>query len=107
MGRLIRTEFAALRRSFVVWLAVLLVVGGSVVARVLTWISHGLGRSELSAFLLINPSVGWSDVAIPLALLADLIVTAYAFGRDFEDGEIDLSLTAPVRREAVVFARTS
>jgi ABC-type transport system involved in multi-copper enzyme maturation permease subunit len=33
-------------------------------------------------------------------------VTSYLFGRDFEDGTIDLVLTAPVRREAVVVART-
>jgi hypothetical protein len=50
--------------------------------------------------------VGWSDVAVPLALLAYLIVTSYVFGRDFEDGNIDLILTAPVRREAVVAAHT-
>lgn len=105
IGRLIRIEFGTLRRSYVVWLAALLVVGGSVVARALTWASHALVRSEIGAFLLINPSVGWSDVAIPLALLADLIVTSYVFGRDFEDGNIDLVLTAPVPREAVVTAR--
>lgn len=104
--RLIRTEFAALRRSPVVWLAVLLMVGGSVVARMLTWVGHALGRTELGAFLFINPNVAWSDVAVPLALLAYLIVTSYVFGRDFEDGNIDLVLTIPVRREAVVIART-
>jgi ABC-type transport system involved in multi-copper enzyme maturation permease subunit len=50
--------------------------------------------------------MGWSDVAVPLALLAYLIVTSYVFGRDFEDGTIDLILTAPVRRGSVVVART-
>jgi ABC-2 type transport system permease protein len=45
-------------------------------------------------------------MAVPLALLAYLIVTSYVFGRDFEDGNIDLVLTAPVRRDAVVVART-
>jgi hypothetical protein len=105
IGRLIRAEFATLRRSLVVWLAVLLVVGGSVVARMLTWVSHALGRSELGAFLFINPNVGWAEVAIPLAVLGYLIVTAYVFGRDFEDGSIDLFLTAPLSREAVVIAR--
>lgn len=105
MGRLIQTEVAAARRSLVVWLAVLLVVGGSVLARVLAWIAHALARSELAAFLFIRSDVSWSDVAVPLALLAYLIVTSYVFGRDFEDGNIDLVLTAPVRREAVVVAR--
>lgn len=104
--RLARIEFATLRRSFVVWLALLLVVGGSVVARMLTWVGRAVGRSELGAFLFINPSVGWGHVAVPLVLLAGLIVTSYAFGRDFEDGNIDLVLTAPVPRDAVVLART-
>ena len=45
-------------------------------------------------------------MAIPLALLAYLFLTSYMFGRDFEDGNIDLILTAPVRREAIVAART-
>ena len=106
IGRLIRTEVAELRRSFVVWLAVLLVVGGSVLARMLTWISHALGRTELRGLPFVNADMGWGDVAIPLALLAYLIMTSYVFGRDFEDGNIDLVLTAPVRRESVVVART-
>jgi hypothetical protein len=50
--------------------------------------------------------MSWSDMAVPLALLAYLIVTSYVFGRDFEDGNIDLVLTAPVPRVAVVVART-
>jgi hypothetical protein len=105
MTTLLRIELASLRRSRVLWLAALLVVGGSLVARMLTWVSRALGRSELGVLLWNHPSVGWSDVAIPLMLLAYLIVTAYAFGRDFEDGTVDLVLTAPVRREAVVLAR--
>jgi len=88
------------------WLATLLVVGGSVVARVLAWVTHAIGRTELGSLPFVRPNVGWSDVAVPLALLAYLILTAYVFGRDFEDGNIDLILTAPVRREAVVVART-
>jgi hypothetical protein len=104
-GRLTATEIAELRRSPVVWLAVLLVVGGSVLARMLTWISRALGRTELSGLPFVNTGMVWSDAAIPLAMLAYLIVTAYMFGRDFEDGNIDLILTAPVRREAVVLAR--
>jgi hypothetical protein len=107
IARLITAEFAGLRRSFVPWLATLLVVGGSVVARILAWVTHAIGRTELGALPFIQPDVGWSDVAVPLALLAYLIVTSYVFGRDFEDGNIDLILTAPVRREAVVAARTS
>jgi hypothetical protein len=105
IGRLITAELAGLRRSMVPWLAMLLVVGGSVVARVMAWITHAIGRTELGALPFVRPDVGWSDVAVPLALLAYLIVTSYMFGRDFEDGNIDLILTAPVRREAVVVAR--
>jgi ABC-type transport system involved in multi-copper enzyme maturation permease subunit len=106
IARLIRAEAAALRRSFAPWLAMLLVVGGSAVARILSWITHAVGRTELRALPFVQPDVGWSDVAVPLALLAYLIVTAYVFGRDFEDGNIDLLLTSPVRREAIVVART-
>jgi ABC-2 type transport system permease protein len=106
IGRLIRAEVAGLRRSLVVWLAVLLVVGGSVLARTVTWISHALGRTELRGLPFVHADIGWSDVALPLALLAYLIMTAYVFGRDFEDGGIDLLLTAPVRREWLVVART-
>jgi hypothetical protein len=105
MGRLLRAEIAGLRRSPVVWLALLLAVGGSVLARMLAWVGHAIGRSEIGRLLFINPDVGWGDVAIPLALLAYLIVTSYIFGRDFEDGSIDLVLTSPVRRDAVVAAR--
>lgn len=105
IGRLVAAEVAGLRRSLVVWLAMLLVVGGSVVARVTAWVTHAIGRSELSAIPFVRPDVRWSDMAIPLALLAYLIVTSYVFGRDFEDGSIDLVLTAPVRRDAVVVAR--
>jgi hypothetical protein len=106
IGRLIRAEVAGLRRSLMVWLAVLLVVGGSVLARTVAWISHALGRTELRGLPFVHADVGWSDVAVPLALLAYLIMTAYVFGRDFEDGGIDVLLTAPVRREWVVVART-
>lgn len=105
IGRLVAAEVAGLRRSLVVWLAMLLVVGGSVVARVTAWVTHAIGRTELSAIPFVRPDVRWSDMAIPLALLAYLIVTSYVFGRDFEDGNIDLVLTAPVRRDAVVVAR--
>jgi hypothetical protein len=105
IARLIAAEFAGLRRSFVPWLATLLAVGGSVVARMLAWITDAIGRTELGALPFVQTDVGWSDVAVPLALLAYLIVTSYVFGRDFEDGNIDLILTAPVRREAVVVAR--
>jgi ABC-2 type transport system permease protein len=106
IGRLISAEVAGLRRSLVLWLALLLVVGGSVVARVTAWITHAIGRTELSALPFVRPDIRWSDMAVPLALLAYLIVTSYVFGRDFEDGNIDLVLTAPVRRNAVVVART-
>lgn len=106
IGLLIRAEVAGLRRSLVVWLAVLLVVGGSVLARTVTWISHALGRTELGGLPFVHADIGWTDVAVPLALLAYLIVTAYVFGRDFEDGGIDLLLTAPVSRDQVVVART-
>jgi ABC-2 type transport system permease protein len=106
IGRLIAAEVAGLRRSLLVWLAMLLVVGGSVVARVTAWVNDAIGRTELSTFPFVRPDVRWSDMAIPLALLAYLIVTSYVFGRDFEDGNIDLVLTAPVRRDAVVVART-
>ncbi len=106
IARLITAEVAGLRRSFVPWLAMLLVVGGSVVARMLAWVTHAIGRTELGTLPFVQPDVGWSDVAVPLALLAYLIVTSYVFGRDFEDGNIDLILTSPVRREAVVVART-
>jgi hypothetical protein len=105
IGRLIRTEEAALRRSLIVWLAVLLVVGGSMLARMLAWVSHALARTELRGLPFVPADMGWSDVAVPLALLAYLIMTSYVFGRDFEDGNIDLILTAPVRRDAVVVAR--
>jgi ABC-type transport system involved in multi-copper enzyme maturation permease subunit len=105
IGRLIGAEVAGLRRSLVVWLAVLLVVGGSVLARMLDWASHALARTELHGLPFVPADAGWSDVAVPLALLAYLIVTAYVFGRDFEDGNIDLILTAPVRRDTVVVAR--
>ena len=106
MGRLIREEAVALSHSLIVWLAVSLVVGGSILARMLAWISNALGRSGLGGLPVIGGRVGWSDVAIPLALLAYLILTAYVFGRDFEDGTIDLVLTSPVRRDAVVVAWT-
>jgi hypothetical protein len=106
IGRLIRTEVASLRRSLVVWLALLLVVGGSVLARMLAWISHALGRTELRGLPFFNANMGWSDVAVPCALLAYLILTSYVFGRDFEDGSIDLILAAPVRRESFVAANT-
>lgn len=105
IGRLISAELAGLRRSMMPWLATLLVVGGSVVARMMAWITHAIGRTELGALPFVRPDMGWSDAAIPLALLAYLIMTTYVFGRDFEDGNIDLILTAPVRREAVVVAR--
>ena len=105
IARLIAAEVAGLRRTFVPWLAMLLVVGGSVVARVLAWVTHAIGRTELGTLPFVQPDVGWGDVAVPLALLAYLIVTSYMFGRDFEDGTIDLILTAPVRRGAVVAAR--
>ncbi|MBU4557318.1 MAG: ABC transporter permease [Actinobacteria bacterium] len=103
--RLIRAELAGLRRSLVVWLGMLLVVGGSVVARLLAWLSNGIGRTELGALPFMRPDMRWSDAAIPLALLAYLVVASYVFGRDFEDGNIDLVLTSPVSREAVVTAR--
>jgi len=106
IARLIAAEVAGLRRSFVPWLAILLVAGGSVVARMLAWVTHAIGRTELGTLPFVRPDVGWSDVAAPLALLAYLIVTSYMFGRDFEDGNVDLILTAPVRRGAVVAART-
>jgi hypothetical protein len=106
IGRLISAEVAGLRRSLVLWLALLLVVGGSVVARVTAWITHAIGRTELSALPFVRPDIRWNDMAVPLALLAYLIVTSYVFGRDFEDGNIDVVLTAPVRRDAVVVART-
>lgn len=103
--RLIKAELAGLRRALVVWLGMLLVVGGSVVARLLAWLSNAIGRSELGALPFMRPDMRWSDAAIPLALLAYLVVTSYVFGRDFEDGNIDLILTSPVSREAVVAAR--
>jgi hypothetical protein len=106
IARLITAEVAGLRRSFVPWLAMLLAVGGSIVARMLAWVTHAIGRTELGALPFVRPDIGWSDAAIPLALLGYLIVTSYVFGRDFEDGNIDLVLTAPVSREAVVLART-
>jgi hypothetical protein len=106
IGRLITAEVAGLRRSLVVWLATLLVVGGSVVARVIAWVTHAIGRTELGTLPFVRPSLGWGDTAVPLALLAYLIATSYVFGRDFEDGNIDLVLTAPVRRDMVVVART-
>jgi ABC-2 type transport system permease protein len=106
IGRLIIADFAGLRRSLVVWLAVLLVVGGSVVARVTAWVTHAIGRTELRAIPFVRPDTSWSDMAVPLALLAYLVLTSYMFGRDFEDGNIDLVLTAPVRRDAVVVSRT-
>jgi hypothetical protein len=105
IARLITAEMVGLRRSLVLWLAVLLVVGGSVVARVTAWVTHAIGRTELSAIPFVRPDMLWSDMAVPLALLAYLIVTAYVFGRDFEDGNIDLVLTVPVPREAVVLSR--
>ena len=105
IARLIAAEVAGLRRSLVVWLAMLLVVGGSVVARMVAWVTRAIGRTELGALPFVRPAIGWSDAAIPLALLAYLIVTSYLFGRDFEDGNIDLVLTAPVSREAIVLAR--
>ena len=106
IGRLIANEVASLRRSFVVWLALLLAVGGSVLARMVAWIAHAAARAGLGGFPFVSADLGWSDVAIPLALLAYLFLTSYMFGRDFEDGNIDLILTAPVRREAIVAART-
>ena len=72
IARLIAAEVAGLRRSFVPWLAMLLVVGGSVVARMLAWVTHAIGRTELGALPFVQPDVGWSDVAVPLALLAYL-----------------------------------
>lgn len=105
IARLVMAELAGLRRSLVVWLAVLLVAGGSLVARVTAWISHAVARTEISSIPFVSPDMVWSDMAVPLALLAYLIVTAYVFGRDFEDGSIDLLLTAPVPRDAIVVAR--
>jgi ABC-2 type transport system permease protein len=106
IARLISAEVAGLRRSLVVWLAMLLVVGGSVVARMISWVTHAIGSTELGALPFLRPDMGWGDAAVPLALLGYFIVTAYVFGRDFEDGNIDLVLTAPVRRDALVVART-
>lgn len=106
IARLVMAEVAGLRRSLVVWLAVLLVAGGSLVARVTAWISHAVARTEISSIPFVSPDMVWSDMAVPLALLAYLIVTAYVFGRDFEDGSIDLLLTAPVPRDSIVLART-
>jgi hypothetical protein len=105
IGRLIAAEFASLRRSPIVWLAMLLVVGGSAVARVMTWVARAVGRTELGALPFVRSNIGWSDAAVPLALIAYLVVTSYVFGRDFEDGNIELVLTAPVRRDIVVVAR--
>lgn len=105
IGRLITSELAGLRRSMIVWLGMLLVVGGSVVARVLAWISAAVGRTELSDLPFARPDMSATDLAVPLALLAYLVMTAYLFGRDFEDGAIDLLATAPVSREAIVVAR--
>ncbi|MDO8963640.1 MAG: ABC transporter permease [Coriobacteriia bacterium] len=104
--RLIAAELAGLRRSWVVWVATLLTVGGAIVARSIAWVTHAIGSTELSALPFVRPDIAWSDTAVPLALLAYLIVTSYVFGRDFEDGTIDLILTAPVRRGAIVVART-
>jgi len=106
IARLVIAEFVGLRRSFVVWLALLLAVGGAVVSRVAAWITYAIARTELSVIPFARPDMAWGDMAVPLALLAYLIVTSYVFGRDFEDGAIDLVLTAPVRRDAVVLART-
>jgi hypothetical protein len=103
--RLVSLEAGALRRSFVLWIGVLIAVGGSVLARSLAWIGHALAQSELRGLLLVNLAGSWGDVAVPLALLSYLIVVACQFGRDFEDGSIDLLLTAPIRRDALVFAR--
>lgn len=105
IARLVIAEFAGLRRSLVVWLALLLAVGGAVVSRVAAWITYAIARAELSAIPFARPDMAWEDMAVPLALLAYLIVTSYVFGRDFEDDTIDLVLTAPVRRDAVVLAR--
>ncbi len=104
IGRVLTAELATLRRSPLVWLTILLAVGGSMLARVIAWVAHALERSEIGEFLIFG-GIGWSDVALPLALLAYLIATAYLFGRDFDDGSIDFVLTSPVRREYVALVR--
>ena len=106
IARLVIAEFTGLRRSLVVWLAVLLAVGGSVVARVTVWVAQAIARTEIGAIPFVRPDMGWGDMAVPLALLGYLILISYVFGRDFEDGNIDLLITAPVRRDALVVART-
>lgn len=106
MGRVFSTELAALRRSPLVWLTVLLCVGGSILARTIAWISFALERSEIGE-LIVFGSTDPIHIALPAALLAYLLATTYLFGRDFDDGCADLVLTAPVRREAVVLGRLS
>lgn len=104
MGRVLAAEFATLRRSPLVWLTILLAVGGSILARVVAWVAHALERSEIGE-LLIFGGISWSAVAVPLALLAYLIAAAYLFGRDFDDGSIDFVLTSPIRRELIALTR--
>lgn len=103
-GRVLSAELATLRRSPFVWLTILLAVGGSMLARAVAWVGHALERSEIGEFLIFD-GIGWSDVAVPLALLAYLIAAAYLFGRDFDDGSIDFALTSPVRRELIALVR--
>lgn len=104
MGRMLAAELATLRRSPLVWLTILLAVGGSILARVVAWVAHALERSEIGEFLIFD-GISWSDVAVPLALLAYLIAAAYLFGRDFDDGSIDFVLTSPIRRELIALMR--
>ncbi len=107
IGRLLSIEAGALRRSPLLWVTVLLAVGGSILGRTVSWAMHAIERSDLAELLSFAREVGWANVSAPLAVLAYLIVAAYLFGSEFDDGSIDLILTSPVRRETVVLARTA
>lgn len=105
--RLFSIEAAGLRRSPLLWVTTLLVAGGSILGRTVSWVMHAIERSDLAELLAFVGDAGWANVATPLALLAYLIAAAYLFGSEFDDGSIDLILTSPVRRESVVLARTA
>ena len=103
IGRALAFEWAGLRRSWAVPITVLFAVGGGALGRTVTWLAEVLQASEIDA-LSWGPMAG-VEIAVPLVLLSWVIAAAFLFGRDLSVGTMDIVLTAPIRRDAVVWAR--
>ena len=103
IGRALRFEVAGLTRSPAIPITVLFAVGGAIFGRTVTWLSSLLHASEIEELLWLDTA--GSEIAVPLALLAYVIATAYVFGRDLADGTADVALTSPIRRDSILVAK--